>query len=194
MADEKKKFRDWYHKRLIVVGYPSILEIINEGGKFKAFDIIINVSDEFYLDYAEKVISNGKHNYWFPMGESNRDMGLSSIYGAMQVMHQAFQANKTVLVHCHEGRNRSQTIRACFHYMMTGKHLKLPTPEACGNVATGNKLESNCYLNHLPPMDHMESWLLKCKEAFDNLDKFIGGMYDWTIENSKISEPPSETL
>ncbi len=173
-------FDEWYSSKLKVVGYPVLTEATQENGKYKDFDVFINVSDEYWMDYVNEFWKAGKQNHWFPMGESHHDIGLPSIFGALWVMHGAYIRSKSVLLHCHAGVNRSQTVRACFHYMMKGKHMP-KRKEGDGHIKAHNMLKYNCEYKHLPSLEQMELWLKACKEAFDNPEKFIGGMYDWTL-------------
>jgi hypothetical protein len=50
-----------------------------------------------------------------------------------------------------------------------------------------NRLIDNCQREHLPPIEKTELFLLKCKEAFDNPNKFFGGMFDWVMSESGCS-------
>ncbi len=149
---------------------------------YKDYEIVINVSDECYIAMAAKIQLLGKQHYWFPMGESGPDMGRNSIYGALYVMYQAYIRSNTVLLHCHAGANRSPVVQACFHFMMTGEHIKEERKN--GLIYNGNMLYHNAG-KHLPTMEGLEKWLTKCKFAFDNPDSFIGGMFDWTMDDTR---------
>ena len=109
---------EFIYNNITVDRYPIQKEIL-KGGKYQDVDVIINVSDYFYL------MDTDKHSYYFPMGELGSSMGLSSIYGALQVLYNvySYKPNWKVLLHCQEGLNRSPTILAAFHYMMTGEHI-----------------------------------------------------------------------
>jgi hypothetical protein len=178
-------FSEWYGTKLKVVGYPILTEVSAENGKYKDFDVFINVSDEYWMDYVNEFWKLGKQNHWFPMGEMHNDIGMISIFGALWVMYQAYERNLSVLIHCHAGINRSQTVRACFHYMMTNHHL--PIERTGSFIKADNMLQFNCERNHLPELSKMELWLQACKEAFDNPQKFLGGMYDWTLRKSGLA-------
>lgn len=178
-------FSEWYASKLKVVGYPVLTEVTAEKGKYKDYDVFINVSDEYWMDYVKEFWKLGKQNHWFPMGEMHNDIGLVSIFGALWVMYQSYERNLSVLLHCHAGINRSQTVRACFHYMMSGEHL--PIEKEGRFIKADNMLEYNCKGCHLPEMSKMELWLQACKEAFDNPEKFLGGMYDWTLRKSGLA-------
>ncbi len=175
----KPDFKEWYETKLKVVGYPVLSEVTATEGKYKDYNVFINVSDEFWMDYVGKFWEAGKQNYWFPMGEMHNDIGLVSIYGALWVLYQAYERNLSVLLHCHAGINRSQTVRACFHYMMGSGHIQETDIKS-------NMLQLNCKSKHLPELPTMELWLTACKEAFDNPEKFLGGMYDWTLRKANL--------
>ena len=184
----KADFIKFMNENLIVDRFPVKNEI-KEGGKHAQCNIIINVSDEFYLGNSEDIMLQGKLNYYFPMGEMVDLMGLNSIFGAMQVLHNIYIFNPDwkVLLHCHAGKNRSPTIKACFYYMMLGEH----EPDVLDNnneVKYRNRLLVNCERNHLPPLKQTELFLLKCKEAFDNSHRFLGGMFDWVMIESGIQK------
>lgn len=183
LTDEQ--FKDWYQDKLIVTRYPVLNEIVGDKPLYKNIDVVINVSDEFWMDYVNAFWKNGKQNHWFPMGEINNDIGLPSIFGALWVTHQAFKRNLSVLIHCHAGANRSPTIKACFYYMMTNEHL--PERKVNGIIRASNMLFYNCEYKHLPELSKMELFLKACKTAFDDPDKFLGGMYDWTLRESGIA-------
>lgn len=155
----KNDFKNWFEKKLIISGYPNPkLVLFNNENRF---NIIINVSDEFYLNDCNYFVSKGINCYWFPLGQKSKNMGMVSIFGALQVLYKCFDADKSVLLHCRKGRNRSQVVKAAFFYMITKTHLE-----------NRNMLLYNCRTNHLPAIEDVEKWLLRCKIAFDNQSKF----------------------
>ena len=163
-------FNDWFFSKVKVSPALKSPHIV-------LAEFVINVSDEFYEDTLNTF--HGVPNYfWFPMGESTKgstkDMGLSSLFGAMKIMHMAFLKNQSVLIHCHAGKNRSVMVKDCFYYMMNNRHL----PEE------GNKLIENCERQNMPNILFMELWLRRCRYAFDNPQKFFGGFYDYTIRKA----------
>ncbi len=166
------------NENIIVSRFPVSKEIKN-GGKYSDCKVIINVSDEFYLGNSEEIMLEGKLSYYFPMGESTDLMGLNSIYGAMHVLYEIYKWNPEwkVLVHCQAGRNRSPLIKSAFYYMMVGEHDSID----------GNRLINNCDWGNLPKLEQTELFLRKCKEAFDNSEKFFGGVFDWVMYESKLS-------
>lgn len=185
MNKEKPEIKDWISNKLKVVGYPVLNEVKNDAGKYKDYDVFINVSDEFWMDYQKEFWSIGKQNHWLPMCENSTDIGLSSIFGALQIMYQAYERDLSVLLHCHAGINRSQTVRAAFYYMMLGEHIHVEKL-----IGSTNMLKANCKAGNLPDISKMELWLLKCKEAFENPEKFLGGMYGWTLRKAQINIHP----
>jgi len=167
-------------ENIIVDGFPSS-NTIKLNGIHSDCQVVINVSDEFYLGNSEELMTEGKLNYYFPMGEMGEIMGMNSIFGALQVLHQIYKWNPEwkVLLHCQAGRNRSPTIKAAFYYMMLCEH----EPDLLNN-----KLIINCDKNHLPKLETTELFLTKCKEAFDNPQNFFGGMFDWVMKESGLSK------
>lgn len=180
------EFKEWFSAKLKVTGFPQITEIVDERNMYGSFDIVINVSDEFDISYCNQIWLSGKHNYWFPMGEAWDNMGMSSIYGALTVLYQAYQRNLSVLLHCHAGANRSPTVHAAFFYLMTGYHLPEEKTERKLIFTRCNMLQGNCG-KHLPDLAKMEQWLQALRHAFDNADKYNGGMYDWSLRRADLT-------
>lgn len=188
--NDKQLFRDavinFVNEKIITNRFPSIYETATNG-KHSDCHVIINVSDEFYLVNSEKLLQQGKLNYYFPMGESVDSMGLNSIFGALQVLHSIFTFNDDwkVLIHCQAGANRSPTIKQAFYYMMLSEHLFINNGQ---NDEKNNRLLINIQKGHLPELPKMELFLKKCREAFDHPEKFLGGMFDWVMYESGISK------
>lgn len=192
MADNNQveKFdpvKNWISDNIIIGRFPSSKDI-KPDGKYKDCQVIINVADEFYLGNSEDIMKEGKLNYYFPMGEDGELMGLNSMFGVLQVLHQIYTFNPEwkIMIHCHAGKNRSPTIKSAFYYMMLGEH----EPDILNEknvLIWNNRLLDNCKRKHLPALEKTELFLSKCKEAFDNPDKFFGGMFDWVMKESGLS-------
>lgn len=179
---------NWFDYKLKVDRYPLPSEIIESD-----YNYIINVSDEYIpscLDAANK--SNIKY-FWFPINECTSDMGLNSIYAAMQILYEAELENNKVLLHCHVGANRSPMIADCYYFMRTGKHrpkkkiskkLKEDFNKMFGKpkdyiseIDNMNYLEMNCYTKHLPPLEKMEIFLNSMEDFFKkDISKRGGGI------------------
>lgn len=175
-------------ENIIIDRFPVSSEL-QEGGKHGNCQVVINVSDEFYLGNSEQVMKAGKLNYYFPMGEDCENMGLHSIYGALQVLHSIYTWNPEwkVLLHCQDGKNRSPTVKSAFYYMMMNAHPMEVTHEGDVDMARMyNRLIYNCEKGHLHPLADMELFLRKCKFAFDNPEGFLGGMYDWVADGKEM--------
>jgi hypothetical protein len=181
---KNEKALHFIEQNIIVDRFPVLSEL-RQDGKHYDCKVIINVSDEFYLGNSDEIAKQGKHTYYFPMGESGDSMGLNSMFGALQVLHSIYTFNDEwkVLLHCQAGKNRSPTIKSAFHFMMLGEHEADKTKEGGRN----NRLLDNCKRGYLPNIDAMEAFLTKCKFAFDNPDKFLGGMLDWVMFTSGLS-------
>ena len=115
-------------------------------------EIIINVSDEYNFD-AIKLLALQKKEFWFPLNEAKRDIGLNSIYASMIVLYNAEMYNMNVYLHCHAGANRSPLVQACYYFMRTGSDFKTYD---CGFV---NRMYANCSRGYLPPITELKSFL-----------------------------------
>jgi hypothetical protein len=148
------KFKNWFYKKLVVGGFPFINT--NQGFTLNDFDVVINVSDEYYPQHQINA-------FWFPMNEAKKDVGLNSIYGAMVILFDAEKNNKRVYLHCHAGVNRSRAIQAAYYYLRTGEQLKAET--SSGAI---NRLCAMSNRGYLPPKNEMEHFLC-------TLNKYLQG-------------------
>lgn len=174
-------FEDWFNNKLRVDRFPVPTEIVSSD-----YDIIINVSDEHIstcLDAAKCVGDGGIDYFWFPLTECDSNMGLNSIFAAMQILYEAEGENRKVLLHCHAGANRSPMIADCYYFMRIGMHrpekktpqkLKEELNEMFGKdkdyvspLDGMNCLQMNCYAKHLPPLEQMEIFLSSMVEFFE---------------------------
>lgn len=134
-------------------------------------EVVINLSDEHPIEYAQYAILNGILPYWFPMGENAGDMGMASMFGALGVLHQCKQKSFRAIVHCHASINRAPTLLAAYAFMQTSQHLPV----------ADNQMLFNCNNGYLPALPAMEAWLMACKQVFDHPKQYYGGAYDYTI-------------
>jgi len=90
-----KKFKDWFNQNLEVGGFPYLQNARFDANKYH---IIINVSDEWYRKIYDRLESPliPLSLFWFPMSEVKRDIGLNSIYGAMNILYSAEMNNQYV--------------------------------------------------------------------------------------------------
>ena len=160
------KFKEWFDKKLIVDAFPYR---VNTRFEQDGIDIVINVSDEWYIGVDNDLRSGYVPVYWFPMNECKKDIGLNSIYGAMVILDYAEQNNKTVYLHCHAGVNRSQIVRAAYYFMRTNRQLET---DRQGFI---NQMVAACSRGYLPPKAEMESFLGKVASNIKNMQ---GGILD----------------
>jgi hypothetical protein len=143
------------------------------------FDIYINVSDEYIPDCATAARA-GKLYFWFPMNECCGDMGLNSLYGALQILWIAEEENKKVYLHCHAGANRSPTVADAYFFLRTKKHrgrkamdditVNYGMTAAEEYQSNNNRLLDNIESGFLPAKKIMERFLSKCETAFKVLE------------------------
>jgi len=190
MENKTPDIQTWLAEKLKVTRYPVLTEITAPEGKWKDYVVFLNVSDEFYMDYVLELSKTGRQHFWFPMGECETDMGLSSLFGALQVLYNCWERDMSVLLHCHAGINRSPTTLAAFFFMMTGKHIEEQYSPGGKILIRSNMLIPNCG-KHLPSIEKMDLWLTACKKAFDEPHRFLGGMFDWTLREAGIYQEPS---
>ena len=151
----------WINQKLVVGRYPIPSEI-----KRWKYDIIINVSDEYIQSCHTSAMESGKMYFWFPLTEIT-NMGLNSIYAALQILFNAEMQGKSVYLHCHAGTNRSPTVRDCYQLMM------------CGQLgANMEALLENIELGVLPPYDALFEFLSSSKVCFELEESNRGGKLD----------------
>lgn len=152
------RFKD-YIKNITIGAFPFKQ---NEHFKVNDYDVVINVSDEYYLDVDRKLRGYGLDTYWFPMNECKRDIGLNSIYGAMVILRECERTNKRVYLHCHAGINRSVSVFCAYYFMRTSSHIEL--------IRSGftNILMANCGRGYLPPKKELEGFLNNINENLNN--------------------------
>ena len=155
-----KNFRDWFFNKITVGAFPYKQNSLFEASDY---DVVINVSDEWYPDVENMLLEKFCRVYWFPMNECSRDMGLCSIYGAMHILKRAEERNLRVYLHCHAGINRSRTVYAAYYFMRTGEHLNTERNALLYNVLYGK----------LPNKNIMEPILKKIES-----NKMQGGKFD----------------
>jgi hypothetical protein len=81
----------------------------------------------------------------------------------MTILYKAEQSNKSVLLHCHAGKNRSQTVADCYYYMRSKIHRD--------RQFKNNRLIENCANGHLPSLRQIEKFLTKL---------------DWLLNNNEV--------
>lgn len=177
------KFEDWFNNKLKAVQYPKISDFETI---YKNIDYLINVSDEYKPEIHDICLSKNIKYFYFPLNECTDNMGLNSIYGAMQIMFIAEQENKKVIINCHAGSNRSVTILECYYYLRTKKYTvtkkidkklaldiesmftfeseedRLESRRISGN----SRLQNNIEFGHLPAKHKMEQFLKECEKHF----------------------------
>lgn len=167
------KFQEWLDKKLKVTRYPLPDEIKKSGAKY-----VINVSCEYISSCQKVCMDNGVKYFWFPMDEVNGDIGLNSIFGALQILWIAEKENASVILHCHAGANRSPTVMEAYYFMRTKKHFvreisaeskerfEKMFPDSKNSERQNNRLLNNIEAGHLPSKNKMEDFLKKTEEWF----------------------------
>ena len=112
------------------------------------------------------------------MDEVSGDIGLNSIFGALQILWIAEQEKAGVILHCHAGANRSPTVMEAYYFMRTKKHFVLEIsaeskerfekmfPDSKNYERQNNRLLNNIEAGHLPSKNKMETFLKKTEEWF----------------------------
>lgn len=188
------KFNEWFISRLIVNRFPLPAEILKADYKY-----IINVSDEHISYCHDAAMEAGIKYFWFPMNECTGDIGLNSLYAALQILWQAEQEKAKVLLHCHAGVNRSPTVRDAYYFLRTKKHREVIVfdEEAEERLAEwlnigksingkNNRLLENIEQGHLPSIRKLESFLVHCETQFKKEETHRGGGLDWCKLKAEI--------
>lgn len=170
--DKMIDFKKWFEEKLTVSSFPHKEHV--DFSKFKGlkivyaykteffskYAIVINVSDFSSLDYHDIITMDKALYYWFPLNEIKGDIGLNSIYAALNILYDAYKNNWSVLLHCFNGSNRSKLVAACFHFMITGEHIHQ------GNPKYYNRIYSNSAKGKIPLLPDMEQFLRNCYKVF----------------------------
>lgn len=178
------KFEYWFDNYLKIDRFPVPTDIEN-----KPFDCILNVSDE-YIESVHLVAKRlNKDYFWFPMSEDTNDIGIHSIYGALQILYKAEQKKQRVLLHCHGGANRSQTVADAYYFMRTKTHR--PRKARLGinagqKLRTDNRLMDNINDSCLPGIHRMEKFLIRLAETFKKDDSMRGGGLTGALLHTRI--------
>lgn len=161
----------WFNEKLVVGSYPYMYsQFFN-----MEYDIVINVSDEFYYGTDTKLTELGAKTFWFPMSEKLDDIGLNSIYGALVVLYNAKKHNKSVYLHCHAGVNRSQIVKAACYYMMNNEQFDAKDE----HITYINRLVKASHEKMLPSKDYMEQFLNLLGKFLNNFrGEPLGGLID----------------
>lgn len=158
----------WIENNLLVQRYPLPREI-----ELSDVDVYINVSDEYISYCHDSALKSGKRYFWFPLNECYNNMGLNSIYAAINILLLSEEKNHKVVVHCHAGVNRSRLVYECYLYFRTGT---IPNEKSM--------LYKACQGNHLPSFEEMLSFIDSCKKSFELQETRRGGQLDVCIFES----------
>lgn len=126
-------FETWYTQQLQVLRYPVPGEIL----KLPAGSHVINVSDKYIPACHQAALTAGVFYHFLPLNECTGDVGVNSIYGAMQILQWAEENNARVLLHCHAGITRSPAVAQAYHYLRTGHHCDRQQKRSPQNALTG---------------------------------------------------------
>lgn len=185
------KFKEWFKYKLEVNRYPMPCEI-----KKTKFDYIVNVSDEYIPSCLIAAQNEGVKYFWLPMNECMGEMGLNSLYGALQILWIAEQENARVLLHCHAGANRSPTVRDAYYFLRTKSHLNPVIFDSeeerrldefvGGKRSNNNRLLDNIEQGHLPAIKKLESFIGLCETQFKKDDSMRGGGIDYCKHKAQL--------
>src|ERR1035437_7396273 len=176
-------FTNWFNTKLKVACYPMPTEITNSD-----YEYYINVSDEYIPSCAIAAMQSSKQYFWFPMNEVSGDMGLDSLYAALQILWIAEEQNAKVYLHCHAGANRSPTVADAYFFLRTKKHrgrkevdgikINFGMDKVEENQSINNRLLENIENGNLPAKKILERFFGKCETAFGKEIASKGGMLD----------------
>lgn len=118
---------------------------------------VINVSSDFNATVDAQLRKMGIPYYWFPMAESNNDMGLNSIYGAVNILQPYIESLQPVIIHCQRGNNRSRVVKESLYFANYNSWLV--------DIDGTFKVKQNCAEGHLPPIEIYENFLRSVHEG-----------------------------
>ena len=172
-------FLNWFKNKLKTSSYPEPDRILN-------YSYVINVSDEYKSEIYDVCLNQNIKYFWFPLNECTDNIGINSIYGALQILYIAEKENKNVLVFCHAGSNRSVTVSECYFYMRTKTYpIRKPRNKKLSDdiesmftfddekdkteyrrLTNNSRLQNNIEMGHLPAKFKTEDFLKECEKHF----------------------------
>lgn len=144
--------KNWLLKNVRLRGFLSSTDLQNKW-IMDGVGCVINVSSDFDAQLRKMGISY----YWFPMSESNGDMGLNSIYGALNILQPYIKRLRSIIIHCQGGNNRSRVVKESLYFANYGS-WPVEVDDTC-------KVIQNCTEGHLPPIDIYENFLRNVHEG-----------------------------
>ncbi len=109
----------------------------------------------------------GFSQYWLPLGEAF-GMPLELIYAALRIICEAEKQDRSVLLHCYTGKNRSVMVADCYYFISTMTHRKKNQKDLQFARNNPNRIMLNVDDGQLPAIYKMEEFLECCREAFSD--------------------------
>lgn len=161
-----KPSNDWFVKNIKVHRILSIADIDNRWiiGDVKC---VVNVSSDPNSEVCRVLQAKNINCYWFPMTECNSDMGLHSIFGALQILRGYIELRESCIIHCYGGNNRSRVVYESLYYLYFSNW---PTP------IEDTKVFENSQKGHLPSIDKYIKFLTDMKDN-RNIENCFEGCY-----------------
>lgn len=178
-----ENFHEWFKNKLIVGGYPSRDDktekfyMCNDTTPLDAARVVINVSDEFFLQHNLEMMQSKTLWLWFPLGEDKGSMNYSSLFGIMQTLYACEKQDIIVYLHCSAGINRSWTSVAMYYYLRTGQPFNAPNIKLWRN-----QMDKNIAKGILPSKEEMDNFLDRVAITLLEPENFLGGTFDFCSE------------
>ncbi len=142
--------KSWFTRNVRIRSMLALSDLQNKW-IMEGVSCIVNVSSDFNEEIYTLLVQKAIPYFWFPMSETNDNMGLHSIYGALKVLQTYIEQKKSVIIHCFGGNNRSRVVYESLYYL-NFKSWPVDVDGTC-------KVLQNCSEGHLPNIEEYEQFL-----------------------------------
>ena len=107
---------EWFKRNIKFRSFLTKADLSNKW-IIRGIGCVINVSSDHNDEVFRGLLEMGIQYNWFPMSEQNQDMGLHSLFGALQMLMSCVKRRIPCIIDCMGGNNRSKVVYESLHYI-----------------------------------------------------------------------------